>query len=118
MGRLSERHQLSPGGLRRYRQWRDSPATTQDQAALVLNVLDHIAENGWPPTDNLGSFSAPRWLYFRPNENTQDWIIAPADDLWIIVRQNEDDTIDFVNAYQPDEDQKPVPWLTEPTPDD
>jgi len=116
---LSRRLQLSRGGLCRYRNWRHSPATTPEQASLVLKVLDHIATNGWPPTDTRdGSSPAPRWLYFRSNENTQDWIVAPTDDLWIIIHLDEDDTIDFVNAFQPDEDQKPVPWLTEPSPDD
>jgi len=117
---LSRRHDLSPGGVQRYRQWRESPATTPQQADLVLTVLNHIAEHGWPPTDNTtDGLPTPRWLYFRPNENPQDWIVAPTDDLWITIHLNDDSTFDFVNAYQPDADYpSPVPWLTEPSPDD
>ena len=112
---MSRRFQLSPAGLSRYRQWRDSPSTTSHDIALTLEVLVAIAQGGWPPTTS-GNPPSPRWLYFRHTEHLEQWVVAPTEDLWVIVHLDEEDrTFDFVNAYRPDEDDKKLaPWLTDP----
>ena len=104
--------QLSDAGHRLYEAWRDHPATTDEEAALVLAVLSAIATGGWPPQNTDHGLPAPRWPYMRDSGDPRQWIVAPSDDLWVVVRPGAQ-SFDFVTATRPVKDQL-VEWLTDP----
>jgi hypothetical protein len=109
---LSQTLPLSAAGHLRYDAWRQAPATTAEEAALVLEVLVAICTGGWPPRNTEHGLPAPRWPVFRDTSNPCHWIVAAADNLWVVVRPNAE-SFDFVTAMTPEKEQL-VAWPFEP----
>ena len=99
---------LSDAGHVTLEQWRTATATNPDDVEPVLEVLIAIETNGWPP----------RWPCEEDRFEPGQWIIARTDNLWVVVRP-DNDSFHFITAINPSPDQQQhVSWLIDPEPDD